>query len=71
MGTSSLTSFGSCPTQVVGTIGDLPMMRSQVPNQPQVGAKLLKLWNCGGLGARSQLLTLKGVEGRVEVPKLD
>jgi hypothetical protein len=47
------------------------MTRSQVFSLPQVGPKSLKLQNCGGLGARSQLLALKGVEGRAEAPRWD
>ncbi len=47
------------------------MTHSQVSSQPQVGAKLLKLRNYGGLGAHSQLSALKGVEGRAETPRWD
>jgi len=41
---------------------------SQVPRWTQVGSKSVKQWNCLKLGARSQLSTLKGVEGRAEAP---
>jgi len=47
------------------------MTRSQVLGWSQVGTKLFKLRNCGGLGARSQLSTLKGVEGHAEASRLD
>ncbi len=47
------------------------LTRSQVPSQSQVRSKLLKLRNCGGFGARSQLSALKGVEGCAEAPGLD
>ncbi len=42
------------------------LTRSQVPCWTQVGSKLVKQRNCLELGARSQLLALKGVEGRAE-----
>ncbi len=47
------------------------LTRSQVLNQSQVRTKLFKLRNCGGLGARSQLVALKKVEGRAEAPGWD
>jgi len=42
--------------------------RSQVLCWTQVGSKSVKHRNCLELGARPQLSTLKGVEGRVEAP---
>ncbi len=48
------------------------MTRSQVPNSPQLGAKSLKLRKYGGLGARSQLPTLKGGKrGVLKAPRLN
>ncbi len=44
------------------------VMHSQVPSQAQGGPWFLKQRNCGDLRARSQLPTLKRVEGRVEAP---
>ncbi len=43
------------------------MTHSQVPCWTQIGSKLIKQRNCLELKACSQLSTLKGVEGRVEV----
>jgi hypothetical protein len=50
--------------QAIGGKGGL--MRSQVPCWTQVGSKLVKQLNCWELWARSQLSTLKGVEGCAE-----
>jgi hypothetical protein len=44
------------------------MTRSQVPNYTQDGSELLKQRDCEELGAHSRLSTLKGVEGRAEIP---
>ncbi len=47
------------------------MTRSQVPSQTQDGFKSFKQRNWEEFGARSQLLALKGVEGRAEASKWD
>ncbi len=46
-------------------------MRSQVPSWTQLGSKSIKQRNYLELEARSQLLALKGVEGRAEAPRWD
>jgi len=47
------------------------LTHSQVSCWSQVRTKSLKLRNWGRLGARSQLLALKGVEGPTEASRLD